>query len=134
MTRFSRFVYAASPTLLEKYFRIGISITITKPGKGVAHSPLWVRVGSGIRRHTCSEIGTPGRGENDGLQEPKEPHPDECCGKGCAECVWTVYWEEMTNYRRQKAAQEGVVYQDPFQLLEQRLAKDKGKDKGRQES
>jgi len=131
MTKFSRFVYAASPSLLEKYFRIGITINRTKPGKGVAHSPLWVRVGSGIR-HTCSEIGTPGRAEKDDLQEPKEPHPDDCCGKGCVECVWTVYWEEMTNYRRRKAAQEGVVYQDPFQLLEQRLAKDKGK--GRHDS
>lgn len=121
MTRVSRLACGRSRSLLEAYLQIKRVIIVN--GNRVPGSPSW-------KRHTCCDTGSresSGTKQED-LREPREPQPDECCGKGCVECVWTVYWDEMTNYRKRKAAQEGVVYYDPFQALEQRLAKAKDKD------
>jgi hypothetical protein len=32
---------------------------------------------------------------------PKEPNPDDCCGSGCARCVWDVYSEALERYEDQ---------------------------------
>lgn len=32
------------------------------------------------------------------LYPPKEPSPESCCGCNCANCVWTVYWQELEEY------------------------------------
>ncbi|CBJ31840.1 expressed unknown protein [Ectocarpus siliculosus] len=29
------------------------------------------------------------------LTKPEEPEAEECCGNGCATCVWIGYWEEL---------------------------------------
>ncbi len=29
---------------------------------------------------------------------PREPEPGECCGNGCANCVFVDYWEQLTEY------------------------------------
>eukprot|EP00903_Cladosiphon_okamuranus_P006965 g6779.t1 len=29
------------------------------------------------------------------LTRPEEPDAQECCGNGCATCVWIGYWEEL---------------------------------------
>ena len=33
---------------------------------------------------------------------PREPSPEECCGSSCAQCVWTIYWNELSDYERSK--------------------------------
>jgi hypothetical protein len=30
---------------------------------------------------------------------PREPAPEECCGKGCTPCVFDTYAEAMERYR-----------------------------------
>ena len=34
---------------------------------------------------------------------PQEPHPDECCGRGCERCVY-VYYEEALQRWQEKVA------------------------------
>jgi oxidoreductase family protein len=34
-------------------------------------------------------------------QAPREPDPQECCGKGCTPCVFDVYAEALQRYRTQ---------------------------------
>jgi hypothetical protein len=34
------------------------------------------------------------------MQPPREPLPGQCCGNGCATCVWHVYDRELTRYRQ----------------------------------
>ncbi|CAK7336938.1 unnamed protein product [Dovyalis caffra] len=29
---------------------------------------------------------------------PEKPEPGDCCGSGCARCVWDVYYEELEEY------------------------------------
>lgn len=59
----------------------------------------------------------------DVLTRPTEPLPDECCGRGCAECVWTLYWDDLRSYNEAKASIEGKERTlDPFEELERRLA------------
>lgn len=29
---------------------------------------------------------------------PREPEAIECCGSGCAPCVYDVYWEAVARY------------------------------------
>lgn len=56
---------------------------------------------------------------------PTEPEPDDCCGRGCAECVWTSYWEELKAFETQEAAAQGRQRAlDPFELLERRLGRE----------
>ena len=37
---------------------------------------------------------------------PAEPEPYECCGNGCDNCVWTVYFEKLAEYERLKQLEE----------------------------
>jgi hypothetical protein len=61
---------------------------------------------------------------------PSEPAPEECCGKGCEECVWTVYWNEYREYQISLAEAQGIERTlDPFEVLEQRLSAAKEKKK-----
>jgi hypothetical protein len=32
-------------------------------------------------------------------EPPREPAPEECCGKGCTPCVLDVYAEALERYR-----------------------------------
>lgn len=57
------------------------------------------------------------------LQPPTEPDPSECCGRGCSNCVWTVYLEELQEHQAALAAAAGEPPpEDPFEALERRLA------------
>jgi hypothetical protein len=37
---------------------------------------------------------------------PREPDPGECCGSGCARCVFDLYEEELERYRAARRAWE----------------------------
>lgn len=53
---------------------------------------------------------------------PTEPATEECCGKGCDECVWTVYWNNLRDYQIAVAEAQGFERPlDPFEELEKRL-------------
>lgn len=61
---------------------------------------------------------------------PTEPAPEECCGKGCEECVWTVYWNDLREYHISVAEAQGIERPlDPFEIFEQRLAEKERKKK-----
>lgn len=51
------------------------------------------------------------------MQKPKEPLPDECCGSGCARCVWDYYYERLEKYQvfmeNQQKEMMNVDNQDP---------------------
>jgi hypothetical protein len=32
-------------------------------------------------------------------QPPREPLPDDCCGGGCAPCVYDRYYDALEHYR-----------------------------------
>lgn len=56
------------------------------------------------------------------LYEPQEPGPHDCCGKGCQECVWTVYLESKKHYEDMVADMRGVPRElTAFDLLELKL-------------
>lgn len=38
------------------------------------------------------------------LEEPEKPYPEDCCGGGCAPCVWDTYYEELEAYEVKKDA------------------------------
>lgn len=63
---------------------------------------------------------------------PREPAPDECCGNGCMDCVWTQYWAELKQYKIKKGEIDvslpPVPDEDPFVAFERKLlAQKKGK-------
>ncbi|KAL3698445.1 hypothetical protein R1sor_012521 [Riccia sorocarpa] len=33
---------------------------------------------------------------------PDKPLPGDCCGNGCATCVWDTYWDELADYKKQR--------------------------------
>ncbi|KRX02855.1 hypothetical protein PPERSA_04058 [Pseudocohnilembus persalinus] len=33
--------------------------------------------------------------------KPEEPDPEECCGQGCAVCVWDLYYEKLDKYEEE---------------------------------
>jgi hypothetical protein len=35
---------------------------------------------------------------------PREPEAIECCGSGCAPCVYDVYWEAVARYETELEA------------------------------
>lgn len=56
------------------------------------------------------------------LVPPTEPDPSECCGRGCATCVWTTYHEDLLQYNIDLAVQQGrPPPEDPFAALERKL-------------
>lgn len=61
------------------------------------------------------------------IVKPEEPGPEDCCQRGCQECVWDVYWRDMKAYNEQLALREGKPLPlDPFEELERRLAGEGG--------
>lgn len=38
------------------------------------------------------------------VPKPKKPGPEDCCMSNCPACVWTVYAQEMEEYKKHKAA------------------------------
>jgi hypothetical protein len=34
-------------------------------------------------------------------KKPREPDPDECCGQGCAVCVWDVFESKKQRYEEE---------------------------------
>jgi hypothetical protein len=60
------------------------------------------------------------------IYEPQEPGPDDCCGKGCQECVWTQYWDSKIEYNNVVSKVKGVERErTAFELFEERLAREK---------
>lgn len=48
--------------------------------------------------HASGDGAAPGALPEGGVPpRPVEPGPDECCGRGCNDCVWTLYWEVGAN-------------------------------------
>ena len=35
-------------------------------------------------------------------EKPVEPEPYECCGNGCADCVWVDYWQRLEQWKKQQ--------------------------------
>lgn len=61
------------------------------------------------------------------MYEPQEPGPDDCCGRGCQECVWTQYWDSKVEYNNVVAISRGIQRErTPFEIFEERLARRKG--------
>ncbi|CAM9373738.1 unnamed protein product [Ectocarpus sp. 12 AP-2014] len=40
------------------------------------------------------------------LARPEEPEAEECCGNGCATCVWIGYWEELQAWEEAERERE----------------------------
>jgi hypothetical protein len=36
---------------------------------------------------------------SDWPEPPKEPHPDECCGRGCCPCVFDYYQNALERWK-----------------------------------
>jgi hypothetical protein len=36
------------------------------------------------------------------LEEPEKPYPEDCCGGGCAPCIWDSYYEELEAFVSKK--------------------------------
>lgn len=63
------------------------------------------------------------------LYRPEEPGTEDCCGKGCTECVWTVFWEARRQYDSLVADMQGLPREmSAFELLEMKLEKERRKD------
>ena len=45
---------------------------------------------------------------------PKEPNPDDCCGSGCARCVWDIYADALERYEEQLEAWKRSVVKEQF--------------------
>lgn len=59
------------------------------------------------------------------LYRPQEPAPGDCCGKGCAECIWTIFLESRRHYDGLVAELRGKPRElTVFEILEMRLAKE----------
>ncbi len=41
------------------------------------------------------------------LYPPVEPRKSECCGTGCADCVWMTYWKELVEYEESLLLDDG---------------------------
>ncbi|MFY9179116.1 MAG: oxidoreductase-like domain-containing protein [Venatoribacter sp.] len=41
-------------------------------------------------------------------EQPTPPGDNECCESGCCPCVWDTYYDEMNQWRQEKAAQEAA--------------------------
>lgn len=40
------------------------------------------------------------------MKEPEKPLPTDCCGTGCARCVYDIYLEHLEKYKKWKSQQE----------------------------
>jgi hypothetical protein len=40
---------------------------------------------------------------------PREPEAIECCGSGCAPCVYDVYWEAVARYESELEAWQARI-------------------------
>ena len=75
--------------------------------------------GSSSAGHASSS----GSSSREPLRPPREPDPSECCGRGCAQCVWTAYHADLREFQLAEAALLGVSAPvDPFEAMEARLA------------
>lgn len=36
------------------------------------------------------------------IKKPIPPQPHQCCGDGCRNCVWIIYFEELEKYNKIK--------------------------------
>eukprot|EP00850_Spirogloea_muscicola_P008791 SM000048S16503 [mRNA] locus=s48:86950:87210:- [translate_table: standard] len=40
---------------------------------------------------------------------PDRPDPDDCCGGGCAPCVWDTYYDQLEAYEARLAAAQAAA-------------------------
>ena len=40
------------------------------------------------------------------MRKPIKPLPTDCCGSGCSRCIYEVYQEHLTKYKKWKKEQE----------------------------
>jgi hypothetical protein len=38
------------------------------------------------------------------IDKPIPPGEHDCCGNGCAPCVWDIYYEQQQRWQQQEAA------------------------------
>jgi hypothetical protein len=38
------------------------------------------------------------------MPKPREPEPGECCGTGCARCVWDIYFDKVAEWEQARCA------------------------------
>lgn len=38
------------------------------------------------------------------IEPPQEPHPDECCNRGCCPCIFDYYHDALTRWKAAVAA------------------------------
>lgn len=84
------------------------------PGGGTALGSSLARWRWVSSAPTSHEGGAP----QDAPAKPEEPAPEECCGRGCEHCVWTVYWQALGAYHEACGTPQPP---DPFEVLERRL-------------
>ena len=94
--------------------RHGFRTMIADPGTRNLRSDATAQSRQGTSSHSIDTLT---------LKRPVEPGPEECCGRGCAECVWTTYWDDLKAYEAAMAKAKGIEPPiDPFEELERRLA------------
>lgn len=103
---------------------------------GILHGAPWITHGGAVLLHgrspqtlsvrVFSSNGVPDsvRGpDGELLLKPVEPAPEECCGRGCENCVWNDYWAQLQAYEAAVKRSRGEeVALDPLEALERRLA------------
>lgn len=59
------------------------------------------------------------------LEEPEKPYPEDCCGGGCAPCVWDTYYDELEAYE---------VKREELLRTKARLEKERQGGKGKEQA
>lgn len=36
------------------------------------------------------------------IEKPDKPQDDDCCGGACDPCVWDIFYEDLSAYRKQQ--------------------------------
>ncbi|KAJ7514206.1 hypothetical protein O6H91_23G033100 [Diphasiastrum complanatum] len=49
-----------------------------------------------MEKEILEKVGTP----------PEKPLPGDCCGNGCTNCVWDMYFDELEQYNKRKEAMQ----------------------------
>ncbi|CAM9709611.1 unnamed protein product [Chrysoparadoxa australica] len=88
---------------MEEFAALEASLAASKGGKTSKKS--WVPSGDAslaadsLRSMKARVPGGPVK------SKPIEPHENACCGNGCHECVWVVYWRELQEWEESKLSE-----------------------------